>query len=195
MPAEALDWLCSPLQVHARRRENGPMPEDVTSSKRPIAVLRNVLTADPDHGWLPAVMLVMTAMSGVVDAVSILSLGHVFVANMTGNLVFSGLALSGAPGFAVSTSLVALSGFVVAVVACGTLIASRAVTRVVVTRDGAAIEAALLAAALVLALTTSPHAPLGLQDLMVGLCATALGVQNGVVRRLAVPGLTTTVMT
>jgi uncharacterized membrane protein YoaK (UPF0700 family) len=119
----------------------------------------------------------------------------VFVANMTGNLIFSGLALSGAPGFAVSTSLVALSGFVVGVVACGTLIASRAVTRVVVTRDGAAIEAALLAAALVLALTTSRHAPLGLQDLMVGLCATALGVQNGVVRRLAVPGLTTTVMT
>src|ERR1700678_4399925 len=140
MPAEALDWLCSPLQVHARRRENGPMPEDVTSSKRPIAVLRNVLTADPDHGWLPAVMLVMTAMSGVVDAVSILSLGHVFVANMTGNLLFIGLALSGAPGFSLSTSLVALGAFAAGVVACRTLIAPRPVIRLVILRDAMLVE-------------------------------------------------------
>lgn len=68
------------------------MPDDVSASKKTTTVLRNVLTADPDHGWMPAVMLVMTAMSGVVDAVSILSLGHVFMANMTGNLLFIGLA-------------------------------------------------------------------------------------------------------
>ena len=35
---------------------------------------------------------------GVVDAVSILSLGRVFVANMTGNVVFVGFALAGASG-------------------------------------------------------------------------------------------------
>jgi hypothetical protein len=32
------------------------------------------------------VLLIMTALAGVVDAVSILSLGRVFVANMTGNV-------------------------------------------------------------------------------------------------------------
>ena len=36
-------------------------------------------------------------VTGIVDAVSILSLGHVFVANMTGNLVFTGFAAAGAP--------------------------------------------------------------------------------------------------
>jgi len=35
----------------------------------------------------------------LVDAFSYLALGHVFVANMTGNVVFLGFALAGAPGF------------------------------------------------------------------------------------------------
>jgi uncharacterized membrane protein YoaK (UPF0700 family) len=33
-----------------------------------------------------------------VDAASILGLGHVFVATITGNLVFVGLAIAGAQG-------------------------------------------------------------------------------------------------
>ena len=44
-------------------------------------------------------MLVLTVVTGVVDAVSILSLGRVFVANMTGNVVFVGFAIAGASGF------------------------------------------------------------------------------------------------
>jgi uncharacterized membrane protein YoaK (UPF0700 family) len=42
-----------------------------------------------------------------VDAVSILALGRVFVANMTGNVVFAGFAISGAPGFSLAASLFA----------------------------------------------------------------------------------------
>jgi uncharacterized membrane protein YoaK (UPF0700 family) len=41
----------------------------------------------------------MTAVTGVVDAVSFLALGHVFTANMTGNIVFLGFALAGARRF------------------------------------------------------------------------------------------------
>ena len=37
-----------------------------------------------------AALLVLTAVTGLVDAVSYLRLGHVFVANMTGNVVFLG---------------------------------------------------------------------------------------------------------
>src|SRR4051812_49998417 len=58
-------------------------------------------------------MLVLTVLTGVVDAVSILSLGRVFVANMTGNVVFVGFALAGAPGFSLAASLSALGGFLV----------------------------------------------------------------------------------
>jgi len=38
---------------------------------------------------LPAMLLTLTVVTGVVDAASYLSLGHMFVANMTGNVVFS----------------------------------------------------------------------------------------------------------
>src|SRR6201994_987580 len=71
------------------------------------------LVADGVHGPLPALMLVLTVLTGVVDAVSILSLGRVFVANMTGNVVFVGFALAGAPGFSLAASLSALAGFLV----------------------------------------------------------------------------------
>src|SRR5829696_2858155 len=69
------------------------------------------LLADPRHGPLPALMLALTFVSGVVDAVSILALGRVFVANMTGNVVFIGFALAGAPGFSLVASVSALAGF------------------------------------------------------------------------------------
>jgi hypothetical protein len=53
------------------------------------------LLADPRFGPLPGLLLILTAVTGVVDAVSILALGRVFVANMTGNVVFAGFALAG----------------------------------------------------------------------------------------------------
>ena len=49
--------------------------------------------------------------TGLIDAVSILALGHVFVANMTGNIVFIGFAAAGAPGFSLPATLSALAGF------------------------------------------------------------------------------------
>jgi len=68
--------------------------------------------AHPQHGPLPVLLLLLTLNTGVVDAVSILSLGRVFIANMTGNVVFVGFAAAGAPGFSLSASLWALAGFV-----------------------------------------------------------------------------------
>jgi len=56
-----------------------------------------------DFALVP-LLLLMTAVTGTVDAVSILRLGHVFVANMTGNVVFLGFALAGSPGFTWSSA-------------------------------------------------------------------------------------------
>ena len=50
----------------------------------------------------PAILLVMTAVTGVVDAVSFLAMGHVFTANMTGNIVLLGFASAGGAGLSVS---------------------------------------------------------------------------------------------
>lgn len=54
------------------------------------------ILSDPRHGPLPPLLLLaLTAVTGLVDAVSILQLGRVFVANMTGNVVFTGFANHG----------------------------------------------------------------------------------------------------
>lgn len=72
----------------------------VRSSPRTAPVLPRGghILSDPRHGPLPPLLLALTAVTGLVDAVSILRLGRVFVANMTGNVVFTGFALTGARG-------------------------------------------------------------------------------------------------
>ena len=76
------------------------------------AVLAALLPPPGDrHGPLVPMLIVLTLLTGVVDAVSYLELGHVFVANMTGNVVFLGFAIAGAPGLSVASSLIALAAF------------------------------------------------------------------------------------
>ena len=150
----------------------------------------------------------MTAVTGVVDAVSILSLGRVFVANMTGNVVFAGFALVGAPGFSLSASLFALAGFLVGAAIGGALINRAGRDRGALLRAGAAAELLLAAAALLLAaLSGAPgvsHGTTGMAgsafgpavaDGLAALLAVAMGIQNAVARKLAVPDMTTTVLT
>jgi uncharacterized membrane protein YoaK (UPF0700 family) len=132
----------------------------------------------------------MTVVTGTVDAVSILRLGHVFVANMTGNVVFLGFALAGASGFSTSSSLVALGAFLAgAAVASRTL---RAPDRRDLIRYAAAIETLLAATATIIALTASGT---GSRYATVVVLGVAMGTQNAIVRRLAVPDMTTTVLT
>ena len=50
-------------------------------------------------GPLLPLLVVLTSVTGLVDAISYLQLGHVFVANMTGNVVFLGFAIAGTPDF------------------------------------------------------------------------------------------------
>jgi uncharacterized membrane protein YoaK (UPF0700 family) len=71
----------------------------------------------------PYILLGMTAGTGIVDAVSVLALGHVFTANMTGNVVFLGLALAGEPRFSMMRSSVALIFFLLGAVMGGRLLA------------------------------------------------------------------------
>src|SRR5215475_9606710 len=72
---------------------------------------------------LPYILLAMTAVTGLIDAVSYLSLGHVFAANMTGNIVLLGFASMGVPGVSVVRSLTALMGFLVGAAIGGRIMA------------------------------------------------------------------------
>src|ERR1700690_3175064 len=93
-------------------------------------------------------LLALTVVTGLVDAVSILRLGRVFVANMTGNVVFLGFAVARAPGFSLVASLVALAGFMIGALAGGR-VARRGGASAHLLAIGAVIETFLVAAALV----------------------------------------------
>src|ERR1700730_4469247 len=60
---------------------------------------------------LTRTLLVLTFTTGLVDAVSYLGLGHVFTANMTGNIVFLGFGIAGRGGLPVLAPLVSLGAF------------------------------------------------------------------------------------
>jgi uncharacterized membrane protein YoaK (UPF0700 family) len=153
------------------------------------------LTRDTRHGPLPGLLLVLTVATGLIDAVSILALGHVFVANMTGNIVFIGFAAAGAPGFSLPATLSALAGFLLGASVGGHLTARRGAHRGALLRDTVGIELLLLVAALAIAATGPAPLEAGRSALIAGLAALAMGLQNAAVRRLAVPDLTTTVLT
>jgi uncharacterized membrane protein YoaK (UPF0700 family) len=142
-----------------------------------------------EHASLVPLLLAMTVVTGIVDAVSILRLGHVFVANMTGNVAFLGFALAGASGFSVLASLVALAAFL-AGAAIGARM-PRSTPQRLLSRIAAA-EAVLCAAATVVAATRSGTAA---RYTITVVLAVALGGQNATARKLAVPDMTTTVLT
>jgi hypothetical protein len=92
-------------------------PGSVSSSIESQAPVRGFSRCfvDERDGPLPALLLGLTVLAGVLDATTILRLGHVFVATMSGNLVFLGVAAAGARGFAVGITALAVGGFLVGV--------------------------------------------------------------------------------
>src|SRR5580658_9998182 len=66
---------------------------------------------DKDQLSLLRILLALTLLSGLIDAVCYLGLGRVFTANMTGNVVVLGFAAAGAPGFTMSATLTSLGVF------------------------------------------------------------------------------------
>src|SRR5882672_6618422 len=73
---------------------------------------------------LPLLLHIATAITGLLDAISYLALGHVSTANMTGNVVFVAFAVAGVPGLSLTRSLAALVAFLI-----GALIGGRVATR------------------------------------------------------------------
>ncbi|AKU98718.1 hypothetical protein AKJ09_05382 [Labilithrix luteola] len=134
-------------------------------------------------------LLLLTFVTGIVDAASVLGLGRIFAANMTGNVVFLGFALAGQHAkAAVIAGLNALGSFMAGAVLGGRL--SKVITpRSLTLAFG--IELLLLGVATAVALVdVKVVAPI-----LISLLGLAMGLRNAVVRRLAIPDLTTTVLT
>lgn len=139
---------------------------------------------------LALTLTALTLVSGFVDAVSYLGLGHVFTANMTGNVVVLGFAAAGAPGFSAWRSLASLGAFMVGSVCAGrTELFFQGRSRVQWVRSTLVAEVVLQAVATVVAFAA--HADYAL----IVLLGLAMGLRNGTVRKLGVPDMTTTVLT
>jgi uncharacterized membrane protein YoaK (UPF0700 family) len=149
---------------------------------------------DEQHGPLPGFLLVLTFITGLVDAVSYLKLGHVFVANMTGNVIFLGFAVAGVLDFSVAATLCAVGGFLTGGVIGGRLGTHLGGHRGRYLAIATYAKCALIAGAFGVAVTTDP-ARLAASYPLIVLLACAMGLQNSVARRLGVPDLTTTVLT
>jgi uncharacterized membrane protein YoaK (UPF0700 family) len=140
----------------------------------------------------------LTFVTGLIDAASYLSMGHIFTANMTGNIVLLGLAVAHVPGLSVLRSITALL-FAFA----GGILSGRVGHWTANWRRSdwlglvAGMETTLLFVAFVLFEMQHDSAVLPSRSLygIIALTAFAMGIRNGTVRRLGVPDITTTVLT
>jgi uncharacterized membrane protein YoaK (UPF0700 family) len=136
---------------------------------------------------LLASLCCLTFTTGLVDAASVLGLGHVFTANMTGNIVFLAFALEGAGRLSLLAAVVSLAGFVTGATVGGRLGRTLSARRVL------GCELVLLVvAASVAAFDVERALPRGV---VIAVLAAGMGMQNAAVRKLAVPDMTTTVLT
>jgi uncharacterized membrane protein YoaK (UPF0700 family) len=146
-------------------------------------------------GPLPPLLVAMTLVTGMVDAFSYLVLGHVFVANMTGNVLFIAFALAGAQGFSIASSLIALGAFVVGSLAGGILGSRLGGNRGRLLWTATEIQALLLGLAAGLSILAGNPVPSGFGYALIVALGISMGLQNATARKLAVPDLTTTVLT
>jgi uncharacterized membrane protein YoaK (UPF0700 family) len=146
-------------------------------------------------GLLPPLLVALTAVTGLVDAFSYLVLGHVFVANQTGNVVFFAFALAGVGGFSATASVAAIGCFAVGALAAGRLGRSLATRRELLLGVTAGIQAILVAEAVTMTALTASPMPAGLRYALIVVLSVTMGAQNATARKLAVADLTTTVLT
>lgn len=143
---------------------------------------------------LTRALLVLTFTTGVIDAASYLGLGHVFTANMTGNIVLLGFGVAGGTGLPVLAPLISLGAFLGGATIGGRL-GRDAAPRTRHLSHSMAIEIGVLiiTAVLALAFDITPDHFSG--DLVIAFLAFAMGVRNAAVRQAKVADLTTTVLT
>jgi uncharacterized membrane protein YoaK (UPF0700 family) len=150
---------------------------------------------DTRQGPLPPMLVCMTMVTGLVDSFSFLRLGHVFVANSTGNILFIGFALAHVPGFSITESLVSLGAFVIGAGIGGKLNSAFGINRGRLLGMSTSLQSILLAAAVVLSLVCAVPVQDGYRTAFIAVLAIAMGIQNAAARKIAVPDLTTTVLT
>jgi uncharacterized membrane protein YoaK (UPF0700 family) len=140
-------------------------------------------------------LLLLTFATGIADAISVLVLGRVFVANMTGNIIYLGFWLAPRTSIDLTAVAVALPTFVCTTVVSGRLArhfdarTRRWITTVL------ASEIVLLVALSVLAGTGVWRYHDGTKLFMIGMLTMTFGLQHSSARQFGIQELSTTVLT
>jgi uncharacterized membrane protein YoaK (UPF0700 family) len=142
-----------------------------------------------------AALLLLTLATGLADSISILVLGHVFVANMTGNVIFLGFWLAPRTSIDLTAVVVALPTFI-----CTTIVSGR-LSRHFGVRTRPWIVT-VLATEIVLLMTLSVLAGTGVlryhdnsKLIMIAILAVTFGLQHSSARQFGIQELSTTVLT
>jgi uncharacterized membrane protein YoaK (UPF0700 family) len=177
----------------------GPLPLRYLERAATAAVVAGKVDTEMSETEGPPQSLVvtlatLTVIGGFLDAVSYLGLGHVFTVNMTGNIVLIGFAAAGAPGFSVLANLCAVAFFVGGAAVGGRLDRLVGSHRTMLVGE-MTLEGILIAAAAVVSACVAGIGTGWPRYLIIGLLSFAMGMRNASVRRMAVDGMTTTVLT
>jgi uncharacterized membrane protein YoaK (UPF0700 family) len=142
-----------------------------------------------------AALLLLTFATGLADSLCILVLGHVFVANMTGNVIFLGFWLAPRTSIDLTAVAVALPTFVTTTILSGRLSRHFGIrTRPWITTV-LATEIVLLATLSILAGAGVLHYHDNTKLIMIGLLAVTFGLQHSSARQFGIQELSTTVLT
>ena len=140
-------------------------------------------------------LLLLTFATGLVDAISVLILGHIFVANMTGNAIFLGFWFVPHSGVDMTAAVVAFVSFLT-----GTVLGGRFArhlehdTRRWVT-VALSVECVVLVALSILAGAGVLHYHDNTKLILIAGLAIAFGSQNATARQFGIQELSTTVLT
>lgn len=144
-----------------------------------------------------ALVLVLALAAGAADAWSYFGVGHVFIANLTGNTVFLGIAIAGQKRTEILKPALAIAFYAVGVV-IGAWMAGEPEERREWPRRVSltlAVEGALLGITALLWARWYPlHGDTAQRSLIV-IASCAVGMQSSAMRTLKIPGIVTTYIT
>lgn len=142
-----------------------------------------------------AALLLLTFATGLVDAVSVLVLGHVFVANMTGNAIFLGFLFVPRAGIDLTAAVVAFGGFLAGAILGGRLVRRlwRETRRWLTVALGT--EVVLLSVLAILAGAGVLRYDDRTKLILIAGLAVGFGLQNSTARQFGIQELYTTVLT
>jgi uncharacterized membrane protein YoaK (UPF0700 family) len=154
-----------------------------------------VVTSPLSERSTVAALLLLTFATGLADSISILVLGHVFVANMTGNVIFLGFWLAPRTSIDLTAVVVALPTFICTTIVSGRLSRHFGVRTRPWIVTVLATEIVLLMTLSVLAGTGVLHYDDNSKLIMIAILAVTFGLQHSSARQFGIQELSTTVLT